>query len=45
VDQDVQVALNLASKGFVFVHGRVEMSGESRSLLENPEIQKAYLGL
>ena len=45
VDQDVQVALNLASKGFVFVHGRVEMSGDSRSLLENPEIQKAYLGL
>lgn len=45
VDQDVQVALGIAEKGYVFVHGRVEMSGDSRSLLENPEIQKAYLGL
>jgi branched-chain amino acid transport system ATP-binding protein len=45
VDQDVQVALGLADTGYVFVHGRVEMSGDSRSLLANPEIQKAYLGL
>jgi branched-chain amino acid transport system ATP-binding protein len=45
VDQDVQVALGLAGKGYVFVHGRVEMSGDSGSLLGNPEIQKAYLGL
>jgi branched-chain amino acid transport system ATP-binding protein len=45
VDQDVQVALGVAEMGFVIVHGRVEMSGESKALLENPEIQKAYLGL
>jgi branched-chain amino acid transport system ATP-binding protein len=45
VDQDVQVALETAQTGYVFVHGHVEMSGESRQLLENPEIQKAYLGL
>jgi len=45
VDQDVQVALSVAEKGYVFVHGHVEMSGDSKSLLENPEIQKAYLGL
>jgi branched-chain amino acid transport system ATP-binding protein len=45
VDQDVQVALGLAERGYVFVHGRVEMSGDSGSLLGNPEIQKAYLGL
>jgi branched-chain amino acid transport system ATP-binding protein len=45
VDQDVQVALGIAEKGYVFVHGHVEISGDSKSLLENPEIQKAYLGL
>lgn len=45
VDQDVQVALGVAETGFVIVHGRVELSGGSRALLGNPEIQKAYLGL
>ena len=45
VDQDVQVALGIAEKGYVFVHGHVEISGDSKTLLENPDIQKAYLGL
>jgi len=45
VDQDVQIALELASSGYVFVNGRVEISGESELLLRNTEIQKAYLGI
>lgn len=45
VDQDVQIALELASRGYVFVNGRVEMSGESGDLLANSEIKKAYLGI
>jgi branched-chain amino acid transport system ATP-binding protein len=45
VDQDVQTALEVASRGYVFVHGRVEMSGPAAELLRNPEIQKAYLGI
>jgi branched-chain amino acid transport system ATP-binding protein len=45
VDQDVQSALEIASEGYVIVQGRVEISGDSRYLLANPEIQKAYLGL
>ncbi|MDR0561529.1 MAG: ABC transporter ATP-binding protein [Spirochaetaceae bacterium] len=45
VDQDVQVALGIAEKGYVFVHGHVEFSGNSQELLNNPEIQKAYLGI
>ncbi|MDR1315755.1 MAG: ABC transporter ATP-binding protein [Spirochaetales bacterium] len=45
VDQDVQVALGIAKKGYVFVHGHVEISGDSKALLENPDIQKAYLGI
>ena len=45
VDQDVQVALGVAEKGYVLVHGHVELSGDSKELLANPEIQKAYLGI
>jgi len=45
VDQDVQIALELAERGYVFVHGRVEMSGQAAELLRSPEIQKAYLGI
>ncbi len=45
VDQDVQVALGVAEVGHVIVHGKVEMSGDAKELLANPEIQKAYLGL
>jgi branched-chain amino acid transport system ATP-binding protein len=45
VDQDVQVALGIAEKGYVFVHGHVELSGDAKTLLANPEIQKAYLGI
>lgn len=45
VDQDVQVALGIAEKGHVIVHGKVEISGDSAALLGNPDIQKAYLGL
>lgn len=45
VDQDVQTALEIASKGYVLVNGKVEMSGDSQSLLKNPDIQKAYLGI
>jgi len=45
VDQDVQVALGLARKGYVFVQGRSAISGDAEELLSNPEIQRAYLGL
>ena len=44
VDQDVQIALELAGSGHVIVHGHVELSGDSSLLLKNPDIQKAYLG-
>jgi branched-chain amino acid transport system ATP-binding protein len=45
VDQDVQTALEIASYGYVIVQGNVAMSGESKELINNPDIQKAYLGL
>ncbi|NOY09647.1 MAG: ABC transporter ATP-binding protein [Spirochaetes bacterium] len=45
VDQDVQTALEIARKGYVVVNGRVEMADNAEILLNNPEIQKAYLGI
>jgi branched-chain amino acid transport system ATP-binding protein len=45
VDQDVQTALEIASRGYVVVNGRVQLSGTSEELLANPEVQKAYLGI
>jgi branched-chain amino acid transport system ATP-binding protein len=45
VDQDVRTALEIASFGYVFVNGRVELSGPSGELLKDPNIQKAYLGI
>ena len=45
VDQDVQTALEIASKGYVLVNGKVEMYGDSQTLLKDPDIQKAYLGI
>lgn len=45
VDQDVQTALEIASRGYVLVNGRVEMTGDSQTLLDDPDIQKAYLGI
>jgi branched-chain amino acid transport system ATP-binding protein len=45
VDQDVQTALEIASKGYVMVQGHVEMEDTSDKLLKNPDIRKAYMGM
>ena len=45
VEQDVQVALEHADRGYVLENGRVVLSGQASRLLESPEVQKAYLGI
>ncbi|CAN5839415.1 ABC transporter ATP-binding protein [soil metagenome] len=45
VEQDVQVALDNVRRGYVVDTGRITLSGPAEELLENPEIQSAYLGL
>jgi branched-chain amino acid transport system ATP-binding protein len=45
VDQDVDAALEVASHGYVLENGRVIAAGESASLLEDPRIREAYLGV
>jgi len=45
VEQNVQRALGLADRGYVLEGGRVVLQGTSQSLLEDPHVKVAYLGL
>ncbi len=45
VEQNAQMALQVAHKGYVLETGRIIMQGPSRELMENPKIQSAYLGI
>ena len=44
VEQNANLALKLAHRGYVMETGRVAMTGSGEELLNNPEIRKAYLG-
>lgn len=45
VEQNVRKALELAHRGYVLENGRIVLSGASSSLLSNPDVKKAYLGV
>lgn len=45
VEQDVQVALEQADRGYVLEVGRVVMEGLAGNLLEDPRVREAYLGI
>jgi branched-chain amino acid transport system ATP-binding protein len=45
VEQDVQVALRLADRGYVLENGQISLSGASETLLQDPALRTAYLGL
>ncbi|MBT3389480.1 MAG: ABC transporter ATP-binding protein [Chloroflexi bacterium] len=44
VEQNVQMALAISDYGFVLSHGKVELQGTPRELINNEHIQAAYLG-
>jgi len=44
VEQNAKVALSMAHRGYVLETGNVVMEDEASKLLNNPDIQKAYLG-
>ena len=44
VEQNVNMALSIAHRGYVLQMGEVVLSGTAQELLESPLIQKAYLG-
>ena len=43
VEQNAYHALKLAHRAYVMVNGVITMSGDSRELLERPEVRAAYL--
>ena len=45
VEQDVQVALEIADRGYVLETGTVSLSGSTDSLINNEQVKRAYLGL
>ena len=44
VEQNASRALQLASRGYVMESGEVTMTGEAKSLLNDPRVRAAYLG-
>ncbi len=44
-EQQVPLALELASRGYVLENGRIELSGTTDELADNPDVQRAYLGV
>ena len=45
VEQNAQMALQIAHRGYVLETGEVTLDGPARDLLENPKVRSAYLGL
>jgi branched-chain amino acid transport system ATP-binding protein len=45
VEQDVQLALSLADRGYVIENGHIIGQGDAKDLLCNVEIKEAYLGM
>ena len=45
VEQNLVQALSVASRAYVLETGKLVMQGPARELLENKDIQKAYLGI
>jgi branched-chain amino acid transport system ATP-binding protein len=44
VEQNANYALDVSRRGYVLETGRVVLKGESASLRDDPEVQRAYLG-
>jgi branched-chain amino acid transport system ATP-binding protein len=44
VEQNAAMALSVANRGYVLETGRIVLEGDARQVLENPQVQEAYLG-
>jgi branched-chain amino acid transport system ATP-binding protein len=45
VEQDVQLALSMAHRGYVMENGQIVDQGDAKLLLSNARIKEAYLGI
>jgi branched-chain amino acid transport system ATP-binding protein len=44
VEQNVRMALEVSSRGYILENGEVRLQGEARDLVANPQVREAYLG-
>ncbi|MCI1643268.1 MAG: ATP-binding cassette domain-containing protein [Bifidobacterium crudilactis] len=44
VEQQAELALSIADYGYVLQNGSIRLQGEASALLNNPQVQEAYLG-
>ena len=44
VEQNANIALSIADRGYVLSTGSIVLQGRADQLLDNEELQKAYLG-
>ena len=44
VEQNAQMALSIANRGYVMETGKIVTTGTGQELLASPEVRKAYLG-
>ncbi len=45
VEQNAQMALQISHRGYVLSTGGIILQGNSQELMENPQVQAAYLGM
>ncbi len=45
VEQNANMALRIAHRGYVMENGRITLEGDAEGLLDNEEVKRAYLGL
>ena len=43
MEQNAKKALELADRGYVIVNGNINLEGSGKDLLNNPDVQAAYL--
>jgi len=45
VEQNAQMALKIASRGYVLQTGEIVLTDSAEGLRKNPTVQKSYLGM
>ena len=45
IEQNAKLALEVSSRGYVMESGEITIAGEAKSLLHDPKVRAAYLGV
>jgi len=44
IEQNVRLALSMASRGYILESGRLAIAGPAASLMDSPEVRRIFLG-